>query len=156
MTNHIPTKTQTATFKIYSGIIIEQDNKILLTKKTSSKYPGYQLPGGKSIWSEDIKETAIRETLEETGLNIELGNLIGIYQRKTTGEDEEFLRIIFSAKEISRTKPTDKNIEKSEWINTQDIIDGKIELQSEQIRKEIKEYKQGKQHPLDILDMYEW
>ncbi len=50
--------------------------------------PGYGLwgyPGGFMELGETVEEAAIRETLEETGYEIELGHSVGIYSRPNAG-----------------------------------------------------------------------
>ena len=47
----IPRGRMTARFLVYVGAIIEKDNKILLCYPKDSKYKGWQLPGGKVLWS---------------------------------------------------------------------------------------------------------
>ncbi len=49
-------------------VIIKQDNRWLLTKH---RIRGIEFPGGKAELGETIEQTAIRETLEETGVTIE-------------------------------------------------------------------------------------
>ena len=152
----IPRGRLTARFIVYAGAIIVRDNKILLCTPMKSKYPGWQLPGGKTLWNENIKDTVKREILEETGLVVELENILGIFQRETTAEDEEYLRIIFSAKEIKKKKAIDPEIKETKWFDIQDILDGKVPLQSQQMLKEIQRYSDNKHYPLEILDMYNW
>lgn len=154
----IPRGRLAARFLCYAGAIIEKENKILLCKSAKSKYPGYQLPGGRVLWSESIIDTVNREVLEETGLSIELINIVEISQRDTGPEDEEYIRFVFSAKEIKSNENAtlDTNIEVSEWFDLDRILDGTIPLQSEQIREEIRRYHNKEVYPLEILGMFKW
>jgi len=57
--------------KISAGLVIIQDNKILLVHPTNSPWwKTYSIPKGHVDDGEDLIDTAIRETFEETGLNI--------------------------------------------------------------------------------------
>jgi ADP-ribose pyrophosphatase YjhB (NUDIX family) len=155
---NIPRGRLTARYLVYTGILIIDGNRILLCKPKNSKYPGWQLPGGKVLWSEKFTECILREILEETGMEVKLGGIIGIYQRETTPEDEEFLRIIYSAKtfKVIHNKPIDPEIEKIQWFDIQEILEEKIEIQSKQIIKEIQDYQNKKEYPLDIIQIYKW
>lgn len=68
------------------------------------------------------------------------------------------MRIIFLIKSFRKKKDVelDPQIEQSKWFDIDEVLDGKIEMQSQQIIREIKEYKEGKKYPLDILQMYKW
>ena len=56
------------------------DGKILLTKRED--FEVWCLPGGAVEDGESMAQAAVRETLEETGLHIELSYLIGLYHRQ--------------------------------------------------------------------------
>ena len=56
-----------------------QNNKILLTQRDD--FETWILPGGGVEEGESIAQAAIRETKEETGLDVELIRLVGIYSR---------------------------------------------------------------------------
>jgi len=59
------------------GVIITKDNKVLLGKRKGVHGEGtWSFPGGHQEFSEEIEDTAKRETLEEAGIkikNIRLG-----------------------------------------------------------------------------------
>lgn len=59
------------------GIIIEHENQILLQHRTDHDVWG--IPGGVMEPGETFLETAVRETLEETGLTVEQLQLFGLY-----------------------------------------------------------------------------
>jgi ADP-ribose pyrophosphatase YjhB (NUDIX family) len=58
-------------------VIGDEDNKVLWVKRTD--YDIWNLPGGRSEPGEAPWETAVRETREETGLEIRLTGLSGVY-----------------------------------------------------------------------------
>lgn len=60
-------------------IAIIRDNKILLTKRED--FEVWCLPGGHTDPGESIAQTAIREAREETGLEVSLCQLVGLYSR---------------------------------------------------------------------------
>ncbi|PIT90194.1 MAG: DNA mismatch repair protein MutT [Candidatus Komeilibacteria bacterium CG10_big_fil_rev_8_21_14_0_10_41_13] len=57
--------------KIGVAAIIRNDNKVLIGKRKNAHGEGcWAFPGGHLEFNEDPQETAIRETLEETGIRI--------------------------------------------------------------------------------------
>jgi len=57
--------------KISAGLVIIQDNKILLAHPTNAPWKNsYSIPKGGVEEGEKLIETALRETKEEVGLNI--------------------------------------------------------------------------------------
>ena len=61
------------------NVAVLQDDKILLTQRDD--FETWILPGGSVEHGESIADAAIRETKEETGLDVELTSLVGIYSR---------------------------------------------------------------------------
>ena len=57
--------------------VIVQDNKVLLVKRED--FEVWALPGGGVDEGESLAETAVREAYEETGLEVEITHLIGLY-----------------------------------------------------------------------------
>lgn len=153
----IPRGRLAARYLVYVGAIIIKDGMILLCQPIESKYPGWQLPGGKVLWSELLSESLKREIYEETGLSVELDKVVGIYQRETTAEDEEYLRIIYRIKSFTKKKnrPLDPEIKEMKWFNIKEVIEGKINLQTLQIIKEIKD-SQKELFSLNVIKKYKW
>jgi 8-oxo-dGTP diphosphatase len=58
-------------------IVINEDNELLLIKGPRR---GWEMPGGQVEEGESLKEAAIRETKEETGIDIEVIKFCGIFQ----------------------------------------------------------------------------
>lgn len=61
-------------------IIIVISGGVVLVKRADEPYEGrWALPGGFVEYGERVEEAAVREAKEETGLNIELKKIVGIY-----------------------------------------------------------------------------
>ncbi len=64
------------------GSIIIENDRVLLAKRAHPPIQGqWSIPGGVLEVGELIREAAIREAREETGLIVEPGELLGVYDR---------------------------------------------------------------------------
>jgi 8-oxo-dGTP diphosphatase len=61
-----------------AAIILDSEDRILLVKHSYGKC-NWDLPGGKSEVNESAEETARREVREEIGIDVEIGQLTGVY-----------------------------------------------------------------------------
>ena len=78
------------------NVAVIQDGKILLTKRED--FETWILPSGGVEKGESLAQAAIRETREETGLDVELTRLVGIYSR--LGSWSPGYMVLFAAKPV--------------------------------------------------------
>ncbi len=86
------------------------NEEILLIQRADNAHWG--LPGGHVEPGESVAQAAAREVLEETGCEIEVGRLIGVYsdpERQTvessSGERSQFVNLCFEARVIGEIGP---------------------------------------------------
>ena len=95
--------------KLVAGAIVELDGGIVLIQRAIE--PGYgrwTFPGGFVERGEVAEEAAARETLEETGLEVEVSGIIGLY----TYEGQIPAVAVFSARQIGgEPEPLDETLD---------------------------------------------
>ena len=71
------------------GAIIIEDARVLLVKRAHPPIQGqWSIPGGVLEVGELVREAAVREAREETGLIVEPGELLGVYDRVLRNEEK--------------------------------------------------------------------
>jgi ADP-ribose pyrophosphatase YjhB (NUDIX family) len=81
--------------------ITERGEVVLIKRGIAPGYGRWAQPGGFLEIDETVEEAAARETLEETGLEVEVGEIIGLYSRIVA----EVVTVAFEAR-IVGGKPT--------------------------------------------------
>ena len=61
-----------------AAVVFDEDDRVLLMRRTDTDL--WCLPSGMTDPGESIRETATRETKEETGLDVEIDQLVGLYE----------------------------------------------------------------------------
>jgi len=71
------------------GAIIIEGNRVVLVRRGHPPLAGeWSIPGGVLEVGETLRQAAVREALEETGLRVEVGELLGVYDRVLRDADE--------------------------------------------------------------------
>ena len=75
-------ETQTnETVRIGVGAVVFKDDQVLLVKRGKPPFKGcWSIPGGGLEFGERLEDAVRREVREETGLDIEIGGLIGVFE----------------------------------------------------------------------------
>ena len=64
------------------GAIIIEEDRVVLVKRGHPPLAGeWSIPGGVLEVGETLREAAVREAREETGLTVEPGNILGVFDR---------------------------------------------------------------------------
>lgn len=87
-----------------SAVVADDRGRILLARRTDNQL--WTIPGGAMEPGESIAETAVREVKEETGLDVEVVSLVGIYSNPrhvveyADGEVRQQFSICFSCRPV--------------------------------------------------------
>lgn len=78
-------------------IISPEPGQVLLINRANPPY-GWALPGGFVEVGETTEEAAVREAMEETGLQVELLGLLGVYSDPTRDPRRHTISIVYLAR----------------------------------------------------------
>ena len=144
---------------IIASSCVINNNKILMVQENKSDIQGlWDLPGGKVKINEDIKQAAIRETLEETGYNIDLDNILLIQNYIT---NRGVLLIIYFYATLSDSRQVEyrkSEISNVKWFTLEEIknMSKKNIRGGDGIDKLLYNIENQIKYPLDILDIHNY
>ena len=70
------------------GAVVVNENRVLLIRRGQPPLLGeWSLPGGVLECGETLREAVVREAREETGLLVETGEMLGVYERVIRGDE---------------------------------------------------------------------
>jgi ADP-ribose pyrophosphatase YjhB (NUDIX family) len=98
-----------------ASVAVLRDNKILLLNRKDGF--GLCLPGGFSRLFETIEQTARREVFEETGISVEIKQLLMILSGKRPGTKIAGTEIIYCGETNGETTPQSSFEGKSGWYD---------------------------------------
>ncbi len=91
-------------------IIRRSDGSIVLVKRKNPPFKNhYALPGGFVEYGETVEAAAIREAKEETGLEVQLLNLLGVYSEPERDPRGHVVSIVYLAKEVGGISKADSD-----------------------------------------------
>ena len=98
-----------------AGALILRNGKVLLVRRSIEPFRGYwDIPGGFCEVDEHPAQTTIREVREETGLEIELTGLLGLWLDEY--EDIVTLTIYYLARPLTRRIQVGSDAEAAAWF----------------------------------------
>ena len=129
-------------------IIIQHGSRVLFAKRKKDPFKGYLgLPGGFVNIGETIEEAARREVKEETSLDIELTDILGVYsdpQRDPRGHIMSTVFIGVPSNENAKNKATaqDDALE-IEWIDLSTVDKKSLAFDHKNILSHYKKWKES-------------
>jgi 8-oxo-dGTP pyrophosphatase MutT (NUDIX family) len=130
--------------------IVPRGGKFLLVEEDVRGKRVLNQPAGHLESGESLSAAALRETREETGWDVNLTHLVGIYQ--WSNGDGAFLRFTYAAEPVRHdpARTLDTGIVRALWM-THDEIAASRNLRSPMVLRGIDDFLNGKLLPLDAV-----
>ena len=132
--------------------VVEQDGKFLIVEERSSGVLVITQPGGHIESAESPEEACTREVLEETGCDIAINSLLGVYLWIQPQTRQQFLRIVYVADLLQENtqRKLDDGIHAVHWYNKADIEHHVRKLRTPTVMRCIEDYLAGKRQPESV------
>jgi len=133
--------------------IVEDQGRFLLVEELAGGRAVFNQPAGHLEADESLIEAALRETLEETGWQVELTAVTGIYLYTAPSNGVTYQRVCFAARPLRRLPdaPLDEGIIGPRWLTREELAAQPERWRSELVLRCIDDYLAGERHALSLI-----
>jgi ADP-ribose pyrophosphatase YjhB (NUDIX family) len=107
-------------------VVVDEAGRILLIRRTDND--NWALPGGAMDLGESLPQAAVRETLEETGIHVEITGLVGIYTDPkhvilytSDGEARQEFSVVFTARPVGGEPTPSSESREVHWVDRDEV-----------------------------------
>ena len=111
-----------------AATFVVRDGAVLLTCRTDNG--NWTMPGGAHDLGESLSETAVRETLEETGITVRLTGVAGIYtdprhviHYTSNNEVRQEFSVVYRAEYVGGEPTTCPETSAVAWVSLEEVDD---------------------------------
>lgn len=133
-------------------VVVDDRGQLLLVEELIEGALVLNQPAGHLEPDETLAAAALRETLEETGWDVELTAFIGCYQWQSA-DGTAFLRFCFAARPLSHdaARELDTGIEQALWLAPDALRAASSRLRSPLVWQVVADYLGGQRFPLSLV-----
>jgi 8-oxo-dGTP pyrophosphatase MutT (NUDIX family) len=138
--------------RVTVATVVVDEGRLLLVEERIDGELVLNQPAGHLEPGESLAEAALRETLEETGWEVELTAFIGTYQW-TAPDGTPFLRFSYAARPLRHDplRPLDTGIERALWLQPGELLAARQRLRSPLVWQVVADFLAGQRHPLSLV-----
>lgn len=133
--------------------VVVRDGALLMVEEDVSGRLVLNQPAGHLEPNESLLEAAVRETLEESGWDVEPTALVGIYQWKSPSDGRHFLRVALAAEPVRfhPERALDDGIVRALWMTPAQLQAASARHRSPLVWRAVNDFLAGCRHPLSAL-----
>lgn len=133
--------------------VIEDQGRFLFVEELKAGRLVLNQPAGHLEADESLRQAALRETLEETGWEVELTGLLGIYLYTAPGNGVTYQRVCFSARPLRHDpqRELDTDISGITWLSRDELAGQAERWRSELVLRCIDDYLAGGHGALELV-----
>ena len=120
------------------SIILTEGNEIVLVRRNYEPFKDYwAIPGGIVEYGETVEHAAIREAKEETGLDIKIDKLLGVYSDLKRDPRGHFVSICFLCKSVGGKLESSDETKEVRFFSKEELKNIKLAFDHEKILKDV-------------------
>ncbi len=133
--------------------VVEDNGRFLLVEELAAGQAVFNQPAGHLDADESLLDAALRETLEETGWQVELTAVTGIYLYTAPSNGVTYQRVCFAAKPLRHLPehPLDDGIIGPRWLTRDELAAQPDRWRSPLVLRCIDDYLAGERHSLSLI-----
>ncbi len=122
-------------------VVVIEGNKILLVKRGQPPYQGkWALPGGFVEYGETVEAAAKREIQEETGIAIDLREILGVYSDPERDPRGHTVSVAFVGKMVGGQLQGGDDAADAKWYDMNDLREEQLAFDHEMIVHDLRQW----------------
>ncbi len=133
--------------------IVEHQNKFLFVEEYALGKVVLNQPAGHLEADETLAQATIRETLEESGYQIQVKGLVGYYSHKSPINNESYYRMCFYGALVSEEANTELDVDiiQALWLSFDEFKAREHQIRTPMVKICLDDYLAGKRFPVDFI-----
>lgn len=104
------------------SLTLDPEGRLLLVRRGRPPFEGdWALPGGFVETGETVEDACIRETREETGVDVEIERLCGVFSRPDRDPRGHTVSVVFRCRPVAGTAAGGDDAAEARWFTREEL-----------------------------------